>query len=247
MARKREKVDTTKLPPLLYTVASAKALKRAVERGYLGGTDGEPVRLHEDPRGEKGGTSVILRVASRLASEDGRRFYRVARGRYETARVPLKYVSCPHLPGSVKGVKRVDAAGGVVVDASGKRVLLLLKSEGKRERWVLPKGKRRFLERRRRAARREVLEETGVEQVEVGAYLTRECYFDKMGKDLVFKEVSYYLMRCPKGRTRLDVRKEESFVRGQWMSFGAALKSTSPVRAHRTLRKARAAIKNGGG
>jgi 8-oxo-dGTP pyrophosphatase MutT (NUDIX family) len=181
-----------------------------------------------------------------MAAQAGCRFYKVAEGRYEAIRVPLNHVACGRLPRSVRGVTRVDAAGGVVVTSTKRLcVLLLLKGGEKRGRWVLPKGKRRLLEPRRRAARREVLEETGLARVDVGKFLLRESYFDKDGKNILFKQVSYYLMRCPKGKTRLKVSRAEGFTRGKWMSFEAALAATSPVRAHLTLRKTRIAVKNG--
>ena len=100
-----------------------------------------------------------------------------------------------------------------------------------------------MVETRKSAARREVLEETGLARVDVGRYLLRECYFDKVGRKILFKQVSYYLMRCPKGKERLSVRKAEGFIRGKWVTFDEAFGATNPVRAYRTLRKARAAIR----
>ena len=139
----------------------------------------------------------------------------------------------------------MDAAGGVVVSSTKRPRVLLLMKDGKGGHWVLPKGKRQIRERRRSAAKREVLEETGLVQVDVGRFLVREHYFDREGKNVLFKQVSYFLMSCPKGKTRLKVNRAEGFTRGSWMSFDAALAATSPLRAHLTLRKARIAARNG--
>jgi 8-oxo-dGTP pyrophosphatase MutT (NUDIX family) len=247
MGSKPSGIESAALPNVLYAVVSEAGLQRAIKSGVLRRPDRGSLQLYVRRRDaeSEASHSLLLRVAARVAAANGVTFSKAANGNFTTRRIPLNHASCPNVPESIPGLKRVDAAGGVIVNESGKRVLLLLKREGSAERWVLPKGKRRRQERRRQAARREALEETGLARLEVGEFLVRECYFDKDGRDVVFKEVSYYLMRCPKGKTALKVRKAEGFVGGEWLSFDVAFELTSPVRAHRSLRKARAAVKNG--
>lgn len=249
MAAKREKVSAAKVPVLLFAVATNKDLNRAVDKGHLRGAKDDVVEMFERrSRAVKDAPAshVILRIAAQAAARAGCSIYKGAGGRYETAKVPLGYISCSRLPRAIRGVTRVDAAGGVVLTEERRpRVLLLFKGKGKRGSWVLPKGKRRRMEVRRRAARREVLEETGLARVEVGQFVLRECYFDVAGREVIFKEVSYYLMRCPKGKERLKVRKAEGFDRGKWATFDDALATTNPVRAYRALRKARSLARSG--
>jgi 8-oxo-dGTP pyrophosphatase MutT (NUDIX family) len=240
------KLRPSKVPTVLFVAVSRKALRLAVRTGTLVRISGKPLAMFERPgrvtKKSGGGSKVILRISARAAAERGSRFYDRGRGRIESHSVPLKFAACPHLPTSI-AVPRIDAAGGVVVTAGPRpRVLLLLKKTGSSERWVLPKGKRGRSERRRNAARREVLEESGLERVDVGPFLLREHYFDRERGRMVFKEVSYFLMRCPKGRTRLRANRAEGFTRGQWASFRTALVSTDPVRAHHSIMKAQDAV-----
>jgi 8-oxo-dGTP pyrophosphatase MutT (NUDIX family) len=228
---------------------SQKALRRAISTRLLFRRNGKPVVLFERrsrAARENGSGRVVLRVAGRAAAAAGAAVYNGRTGRYEAESVPIKFAACVTIPCPVRGLQRIDAAGGVVVANGGKRprVLLLRKRDGRTNRWVLPKGKRERSEARRRAARREVLEESGLARVDVGPFLLREHYFDVEDGRVVFKEVSYYLMRVPKGKTRLKVNRAEGFAEGKWMPFDAAFDATNPVRAHRSLRKARAAVKS---
>lgn len=240
------KLRPSKVPAVLFVAVSRKAIRLAVRSGTLVRFSGKPLAMFERvARVTKKSTKeskVIFRISARAAAERGCRFYDLGRGRFETHSVALKFAACAHLPASIS-VPRIDAAGGIVV-TSGSRplVLLLLKKSGSSERWVLPKGKRGRSERRRNAARREVIEESGLGRVDVGSFLLREHYFDRERGKMVFKEVSYYLMQCPKGRTRLKPNRAEGFTRGRWVSFRTALASTDPVRAHHSILKARQEI-----
>jgi 8-oxo-dGTP pyrophosphatase MutT (NUDIX family) len=244
--RKREKVRPAKVPPVLFAVVSERDLERAVARGQLRGTKSAPLAFYAKPRSAKSRNAkgTMIRVAAHAASQSGTEFFRGAKDCYEATKVPLSFVGCQRLPKAIKGVERVDAAGGVVVVGGDRpRVLLLLKGGEKRGRWVLPKGKRRPSEARRGAARREVIEETGLEKVTVKRFLLRESYFDRERGKTIYKEVSYFLMRCPKAKAKIKPNGREGFTRGSWMSFDAAISVTSAVRAHRPIRKARAGLK----
>lgn len=240
------KFRPSKVPAVLFVAVSRKALRLAVRTGTLVRISGKPLAMFERPgrvtKKGAGASKVILRISARAAALRGSRFYDCGKGRIESHSVPLKFAACPHLPTSIP-VPRIDAAGGVVMTTGTRpRFLLLLKKSGSSERWVLPKGKRGRSESRRDAARREVLEESGLGRVDVGSFLLREHYFDRERGKMVFKEVSYYLMRCPKGRTRLKPNRAEGFVRGRWASLQTALVSTDPVRAHHSILKAKDAI-----
>jgi 8-oxo-dGTP pyrophosphatase MutT (NUDIX family) len=247
MGSKRRKIATAEVPPVLYASVSRKALRRAVATGTLVRPSGKPIALFERRRQaarQRNGAGVLLRVAGRMAAGAGAAIYPGDGVPFEIAKVPIKFVACAKVPDWLRGLSRVDAAGGIVL-APGKRprVLLLRKREGRSRRWVLPKGKRERQEPRRSAARREVIEESGLSRVDVGAFLIREHYFDMENGRVVFKEVSYFLMRCPKG-CRLKPNRAEGFLEARWSSFQTAFAATNPVRAHRSLRKARNAIRS---
>jgi 8-oxo-dGTP pyrophosphatase MutT (NUDIX family) len=243
---KGKNLSTGDVPLVLHMCVSKKDLAQAVKRRFLRAAKGKTLTLHERRGAAKRSlkAGVLLRVAARSAAAAGVEFTRSAKERYETERLSLKFAACAKLPSNLRNMPRVDAAGGVVVSMDEhQRVLLLLKKNGKNARWVLPKGKRRRLEARRCAAKREVLEETGLVRVDMGKFLFRERYFDVEKGRVVFKQVSYYLMRCPKGKTRLKVQRIEGFLRGSWVSFETAFHETNPVRAHGSLRKAREAAR----
>ncbi len=87
----------------------------------------------------------------------------------------------------------VWAAGGVVVDESG-RVLLVHRP--KYDDWTLPKGKLDDGESLSECALREVEEETGLD-CELAAPVGAVRYLDDSGR---LKEVRYWLMRARGGR-----------------------------------------------
>jgi len=236
------KSKPSKIPAVLFATVSRKTMRLAVRTGTLVRVSGKPLKMYARASRalrSNGPNDIHVRISARAAALRGARFYATGSGKFESHSVPLKFAACPHLPPSIR-IPRIDAAGGVVVTSGGRpRILLLLKKSGSSERWVLPKGKRGRSERRRATARREVLEESGLARVEVGRFLLREHYFDREGGRMVHKEVSYYLMRCPSGRTQLKPNRSEGFTRGQWASFRAALAATDPVRAHQSIRKAR--------
>lgn len=244
----QRKLRGSEVPPVLFASVSRKALRRAVESGFVTRMSGKPLTLYarrRQARRQGGESRVLLRFACRLAVKAGTALFATQDGNYSAETMPIRFASCSKLPDSLHGLLRVDGAGGIVVTRGKRpRVLLLTKREGRAKRWVLPKGKRQRSEARRRTARREVLEESGLSRVDVGPFLVREHYFDEDDGRVVFKEVSYFLMRCPKGKTRIAVNRDEGFTDGQWMSFRAAFEATNPVRAHRSLRKARAAVRS---
>lgn len=85
----------------------------------------------------------------------------------------------------------VKAAGGLVVDTSG-NVLMILRDG----RWDLPKGKVEQGEFLRKAAKREVMEECGVQELEIVSTIrpTFHIYDEDNGR--VLKTTYWYQMRC---------------------------------------------------
>jgi 8-oxo-dGTP pyrophosphatase MutT (NUDIX family) len=224
------------IPHVLFAAVSGKDLARALRRGRLRLKKQRALRLYATR--EQAAGSTVVRIDALGAAAAGVRFTPEADG-YSTEGVPLRFLSCSHAPDSPHGIRLVEAAGGVVVkEGAEPRVLVLRKRGAKKGAWVLPKGKRRPKEDETATAIREVVEETGLERVVVERFLTRERYFDMGKRTCEFKNVAYYLMRCPADEARPRVRRKEGFTDARWMTLAEALDATIPLRAHRALRKA---------
>lgn len=106
----------------------------------------------------------------------------------------------------------IEAAGGLVVDARGKVLMIF-----RRGCWDLPKGKLDPGEKPSRAALREVEEETGVKSLKLGTKLlqTYHVYTDRPAGH-VLKKTHWYRMRCP-GKSRLVPETAEGITKARWV------------------------------
>ena len=113
--------------------------------------------------------------------------------------------------------KLVEAAGGVVFNPKGE--LLVIYRRGK---WDLPKGKIDDGETSEVAAIREVREETGLQNVELGQPLmnTFHTYRNRQNKRCL-KLVYWYRMTTTD--TELTLQAEEDIEDGQWITKSAFL------------------------
>ena len=104
----------------------------------------------------------------------------------------------------------VKAAGGVVSSPEGD--CLMIARDG---RWDLPKGMVEPGETLRQAARREVMEETGVEPTAVGRLIAKTYHiYDKYG-GWHLKQTSWFAMTAPRQETR--PQNEEGIAQAVWV------------------------------
>ena len=91
------------------------------------------------------------------------------------------------------GIQTIIAAGGLVLNE--KNDILMIFRRGK---WDLPKGKLDEGEKIEDCAVREVMEETGLTQLDLGRLLviTQHTYFDQWIKKDVIKQTHWYLMKA---------------------------------------------------
>lgn len=101
---------------------------------------------------------------------------------------------------------RIVAAGGVIRNPSGKVLLIF-----RRGYWDLPKGKLDEGETIENCALREVREETGLAEVELGAKLgtTYHEYYDKWTHRDVEKETHWFSMTALDGQQLIPQTEEE--------------------------------------
>lgn len=101
---------------------------------------------------------------------------------------------------------RIIAAGGLITDPQ--RHLLLIHRRGY---WDLPKGKLDTGETIEQCAIREVQEETGLKEVQLGSLLgiTYHSYFDKWTNQQVEKETHWFAMTATAGQHLVPQAEED--------------------------------------
>jgi ADP-ribose pyrophosphatase YjhB (NUDIX family) len=109
---------------------------------------------------------------------------------------------------------KIIAAGGLVLNDKGELLMIF-----RRGKWDLPKGKLDEGETIEACAVREVIEETGLTNVEHGELIgiTYHEYFDPYLKEDVIKEAHWYAMRA-RGEQALTPQTEEDITEIKWVS-----------------------------
>ena len=111
-----------------------------------------------------------------------------------------------------------EAAGGIVINEIGEVLAIF-----RRGLWDLPKGKLEAGEKKKEAALREVMEETGVKNLKLSDYskTTYHVFKRKVGTR-VLKKVKWYEMKAKK--QALTPQKEEGIQKAEWVNFKTFLK-----------------------
>ncbi len=134
-----------------------------------------------------------------------------------------------------RGPRQERSAGGVVVRRIG-GVLHLLLIKDPYGHWGLPKGHVEPDEGPAEAALREVREETGLGDLELGPELrTIDWYFRVHGK-LVHKHCTFYLMTSQDGETR--PQREEGISACRWLPMAEALEKVEYANAREVVKDA---------
>ena len=107
--------------------------------------------------------------------------------------------------------RTVDAAGGLVLNEKGEYLVIC-----HRDRWSLPKGGVEWREEPQHAAVREVMEETGLETVEVQEEMEKTYHTFKKGKRWILKTTHWYRMMADSQQT-LVPQTEEQISDIRWM------------------------------
>ncbi len=115
----------------------------------------------------------------------------------------------------------ISAAGGAVFN-DGKTLLIF-----RREHWDLPKGKIDEGETPDQAALREVEEETGLQQLELGPHLLDTWHTYRMDKKRILKTTHWFLMKT--NQTELTPQHEEDIEQALWSDLDVFMKKPGPV------------------
>lgn len=120
----------------------------------------------------------------------------------------------------------VEAAGGVVRDAAGRSLMIF-----RNGRWDLPKGHVEAGERIEDCAVREVEEETGACEIELGSKLCETVHCYRLGDRWEMKRTHWFAMTTRRTDT-LSPQREEGIVRAVWCTpsqVASHLKGTFPT------------------
>jgi len=102
--------------------------------------------------------------------------------------------------------------------------------------WGFPKGHVEQGETEEQTMRREVCEETTIEQIKIIPGFRQETkYFFRRGRETVFKEVSFYLVEALGGNVKIS-HEHKGF---EWLSFEKALERLTFENTKKVLEKAR--------
>jgi len=123
--------------------------------------------------------------------------------------------------------KIIDAAGGVVSNEKGKRLLIY-----RLKKWDLPKGKLDKGESFKMAAVREVEEETGV-KVKLKKNITTTWHTYTIKNNPILKRNKWYAMRCLDD-SGMKPQKGENIEKVTWMSDDEV--STAFKKSYRSIR-----------
>ena len=123
--------------------------------------------------------------------------------------------------------KIIDAAGGVVSNDKGERLLIY-----RLKKWDLPKGKLDKGETFKKAAKREVKEETGV-QVKLKRSITTTWHTYTIRDNLILKRNKWYAMDS-QNDSAMKPQKSEGIEKVVWMTDEEA--STALIKSYRSIR-----------
>ncbi|WP_420461083.1 NUDIX hydrolase [Neolewinella sp.] len=123
--------------------------------------------------------------------------------------------------------KWVEAAGGVVTNVRNGKQLFIFR----RDYWDLPKGKLDDGEAPATAALREVEEETGVEQLELGPALPTTYHTYRSSKDTRILKPTYWFAMTTE-QQELTPEASEGIVMAQWRGVSEVLSDDGPIYAN---------------
>ena len=122
----------------------------------------------------------------------------------------------------IANFKLTRAAGGAVLNNEKDEVLMILRHG----RWDLPKGKKNSGERNRETAIREVMEETGLQELEIIKKISVTYHFYRRNKRLIIKKTHWFLMNARR-RQELNPARDEGIEKVKWVPFEKAIQKSN--------------------
>lgn len=123
----------------------------------------------------------------------------------------------------IQEIVREPTAGGVVFRRDKNDGIEILLIQDAKDRWTIPKGHIEEGESAQQTAKREIGEETGLQDVEVLSWLGKIHFRYRRMDKLVLMTTQIYLVRA--GRDSDNIQKEEYMNGIKWFSFQDALEA----------------------
>ena len=138
---------------------------------------------------------------------------------------------------------REHSAGAVIYRVEGGDFKFLILKYGLGH-WDFTKGNVEKGESELETVKREVLEETGIDKIEIiDGFKERVGYYYRMKGNLIYKTVNYYLARTDQKEVKLSYEHEDY----AWVTVDEALKYIKHKNSIDVLNKAYQYLKNKGG
>jgi len=133
-------------------------------------------------------------------------------------------------------MREIVSAGGVVYRTMGDNVFFVLVGRRRGNYWCLPKGRVEESETEVQAAKREVFEETGIAEADVGEKIGTICYeFYRRSTETSYKKLVHFYLMTAKS-SNLNVGLE--FDRAMWFAARDALNMVSHRKEKEIVTKA---------
>jgi len=137
---------------------------------------------------------------------------------------------------------RIERSSGGVVARRMKGSVHFLLIKDPYGKWGLPKGHLEGEETVGEAAVREVGEETGLTDLEMGPSLGTIDWHFRLKGDLIHKFCEYFLMASPDGDTRPEV--EEGITECRWLTVPDAITAVAYDNARQIIERAAEALRS---
>lgn len=108
---------------------------------------------------------------------------------------------------------RINAAGGLVQNERGEYLLIF-----RNGLWDLPKGKQEEGEEIALCAQREVMEECGINDLQMGDLICITHHTYHLKGDFILKHTYWYNMKCNASQVNLTPQLEEGIQKCEWVS-----------------------------
>lgn len=140
---------------------------------------------------------------------------------------------------AAQGAVEETSAGGVVYRRSGAGYVVLLIRDSY-QNWGFPKGHVEDGEDAAGAARREIREETGLDNLVMRGSISDIDWFFRFKGRLIHKTCHFFLLESPSGEP--SPQRAEGISAVRWLSLDEALKAVSYANAREVLRAAGAMV-----